>query len=122
MIITDVLYVTDEMRIDKQKLIISLIKDITSVDEQRRTQYLSFIKTGALGFLVVVFITPIMSRFVMRSIQRLTEGVQDFSSGNYQFRFKVKGRDEIGILAHQFNIMAEEIEKRVKELEREGKV
>lgn len=120
--ITDVLYITDELQIDTHKLIISLIKDISYIDHQRQLQYMSFIQTGALGLLVVVILTPFMSRLVLRPINKLTEGVRDITSGNYQYRVSIKSKDEIGVLAHQFNIMAEEVEKKIDELKQEGKI
>ncbi|NIQ98023.1 MAG: HAMP domain-containing protein, partial [Desulfuromonadales bacterium] len=56
-----------------------------------------------------------LSRFFTRPIKRLTEGVEDIRSGNYQVRLPVRSQDELGRLTQSFNEMA-----RVIGLQKEG--
>lgn len=114
------LFVSDVLQIDEERIILSLIKDITHIDNHRREQYLFFTRIGVIGLVFVALITWIMSKFVMKPIKDLSLTAQNIASGNYNDRAKVTGRDEIGLLAEQFNIMASEIEHKINQLKEES--
>jgi signal transduction histidine kinase len=114
------LFVSDVLQIDEERIILSLIKDITHIDNHRREQYFFFTRIGVIGLVFVALITWIMSKFVMKPIKDLSLTAQNIASGNYNDRAKVTGRDEIGLLAEQFNIMASEIEHKINQLKEES--
>jgi signal transduction histidine kinase len=114
------LIIADFLQIGTQKLYFSLIQDISYIDRERKDQYLLFIQAGLLGLLVAILITPFISRIIINPIKKLTEAVKCVADGNYKSKVQIAGKDEIGILAGHFNIMAEEIDAKVNELYREG--
>jgi signal transduction histidine kinase len=114
------LFITDLVEINEDSLIISLIKDISPIDQQRKEQYYFFLQAGLLGFGVVVVLTGILSRLIIKPIESLTETVDCIAAGSYKKRVSIPSKDEVGLLAAQFNRMAEEIETRITLLEEEG--
>lgn len=114
------LFVTNIIEIDGEKIILSLIKDITHIDQQRKEQYLFFSRIGIIGLFFVAFITWGMSKMVMRPVEVLSHTAQNIAAGNYQERAPVTRRDEVGLLAEQFNMMASEIEQKINQLKEES--
>jgi signal transduction histidine kinase len=51
----------------------------------------------------------LISRRLVRSIREVNAGSEVFATGNLDYRIPVTGDDEIGGIAHQLNIMAEQI-------------
>lgn len=114
------LFVSNLLEMGREKIVLALIRDITQVEKHRWDQYLFFLKTGLVGLAVVALVTWHSSIFLLRPFQELTATAQSIASGNYHVRTKVKRKDEVGLLAEQFNIMAEEVERKIKQLEEQG--
>lgn len=114
------LFVSNVLEIDQEKIVLSLVKDITHVDNHRREQYLLFIRTGLIGLAFVALITWGLSTFLLKPFRELNLTAQNIASGNYHVRAKVNRKDEVGLLAEQFNIMADKIEQKMMELKAEG--
>lgn len=73
-----------------------------------------------LGLIIVAALARIMGKVVTSPIGSLSGAVQNISSGNYKERVDLKSKDEIGVLANEFNKMADEIERRIEALKLEG--
>ncbi len=72
---------------------------------------LSLVAIGVVAFL--------QGRSIVRTVGGLVVGANELARGNLKSRVKVKGRDELAVLGHSFNTMAEELENRLDELEAE---
>lgn len=114
------LFVSNLLEIGQEKIVLAMIREITHVEKHRWDQYLFFLKTGLVGLAVVALVTWQSSIFLLRPFQELTATAQSIASGNYHVRTKVKRKDEVGLLAEQFNLMAEEVERKIKQLEEQG--
>ncbi|MBN1335650.1 MAG: HAMP domain-containing protein [Deltaproteobacteria bacterium] len=57
-----------------------------------------------------------LTLLTLRPIGRLTAGVQRVAAGDYSGRIEVETRDEIGVLAREFNAMAGSLEERDRSL------
>lgn len=114
------LFVSNILEIDQEKIVLSLIKNITHVDNHRREQYLLFIRTGLIGLAFVTLITWGSSIFLLKPFRDLSLTTQSIASGNFHVRVKVNRKDEVGLLAEQFNIMADNIELKINQLKEEG--
>ncbi|WHH60880.1 HAMP domain-containing sensor histidine kinase [Petroclostridium sp. X23] len=114
------LFVTNVLEINEEKIVLSLIKDITHVNNHRKEQYLLFIRTGLIGLAFVAIITWGLSTFLLKPFRELSLTTQNIASGNYHVRAKVNRKDEVGLLAEQFNTMADKIEQKINQLEEEG--
>lgn len=50
-------------------------------------------------------------------VRKLSRSARQIAGGNYRIRAKVRSSDEIGVLAQQFNQMAQELERHIESLE-----
>lgn len=92
------------------------IKNITSLYAERDDLYaqyrvvmLALIATSS----IIVFI---LTHFLTRSVIKLSDTTKQFARGDYDVRAEVKGEDEIGTLAKDFNLMAENLNQKMEEL------
>lgn len=114
------IFITETIQTDGEEIVLAFIKDITAVKQQRFNEYKFFLQAGMLGLIIVAALARIMGRVVTRPIGSLSGAVQNISSGNYKERVDLKSKDEIGVLANEFNKMADEIERRIEALKLEG--
>ncbi len=114
------LYISELIEVNGQKMLMTVIKDITHVDRQKANLYLFFMQFGIVGMVFVALITAVMSKYVTRRIEVLSGTAGKIASGSYGERVEISGNDEIAALARQFNTMAHEVERRIDELEKEG--
>lgn len=114
------IFITETIQTDGEEIVLAFIKDITAVKQQRFNEYKFFLQAGILGLIIVAALARIMGKVVTRPIGSLSGAVQNISSGNYKERVDLKSKDEIGVLANEFNKMADEIERRIEALKLEG--
>jgi len=114
------IFVSDVIQSDGDKIVMAYIKDITYLQNQRSKQYRFFIEIGIIGLAVVAIFINIIVKMLISPIETLNAAAGEISSGNYGQRVTANSRDEIGGLAHRFNIMADEVEKKMEELKKEG--
>ena len=70
----------------------------------------SLILTTLFVGLVVLALTILLSRAILKPVLALTQAARRMEQGDLSQRVKVKRKDEIGDLAHAFNVMAEGLE------------
>lgn len=114
------LFITDLVELKQESYIVVLIKNINFLDQQKKEMYFFFFQAGLFGFLVVAVVTGVMGKIILKPIDSLTETAKDIAAGNYEQRVKSCSKDELGLLAEQFNRMAEEVETRISLLKEEG--
>ncbi len=62
-----------------------------------------------LLLLLNLFFATLFSRWFTEPVQRLSAGARQIAAGNYDVRIHVDRRDELGLLAQEFNHMAGEV-------------
>lgn len=67
------------------------------------------------GILISMVISAILARIITNPITRIHHVALELAEGNYQKRTSIKENNEIGILAHSIDVLAEELEKNEKE-------
>jgi len=72
-----------------------------------------------LSLLVIGIVAFVQGRSIVRTVGGLVVGANELARGNLKSRVEVKGRDELAVLGHSFNTMADELESRLEELEAE---
>lgn len=98
---------------------IETVRNITAVFENRAQQYSGY-QTGMLlvaGLTGTIILLVLV--FVMRDMQKLSRATRQFARGQYQTRVKIRSRDEIGMLAADFNWMANEMNQQMEKLRSE---
>ncbi len=76
---------------------------------QGKQQSLATMTTGAI--LLALFFSFFLASALSNRVQPLLTGTQHMSRGNFNYRVKNLGKDEIGQLASAFNNMGEQLEK-----------
>jgi signal transduction histidine kinase len=61
--------------------------------------------------LVAVIVSLLLSRGIIAPVRNLTSASKRIADGNYGERVQTAGSDELGQLAHSFNLMAEKLEQ-----------
>jgi two-component system phosphate regulon sensor histidine kinase PhoR len=82
--------------VSEQKAIIGMMVDSFLVIEMSIVVF---------GFLASLF----LSKLITRNLSKLHKATQEIAAGNFQTRIDVSSKDEIGELAHSFNLMAEDL-------------
>lgn len=72
-----------------------------------RTSVLITVALAALGVLLAI----LFSMRIRRPVRTLVRAAQDVAAGNVERRVEIPARDEIGELSHNFNFLAERIQK-----------
>ncbi len=68
-----------------------------------------------------VWAAMILGYRIMKPIEDLSRGAERIASGDYTYRLKPKGKDEIGILSQKFNNMTDAVGKKTHDLEQANK-
>ena len=56
-------------------------------------------------FLIIVLVVILLSRYLLKPIDKLTQEIQKFAKGNRVFKTEIKSDNEIGALAYEFQEM-----------------
>lgn len=98
---------------------IETTKNISEVYQERADMYATY-QTGVLILTVLVGgVILLLLFFVMRNMQKLSRATRQFAQGNYDVRVQIRSRDEIGMLADDFNWMANEMNQQMQKLKEE---
>ena len=74
---------------------------------------------GLVSLLFLAFTTVIglvISRSMTRPIRELVKGTTEISNGNYDYQIRVRGRDEMSVLAHRFMEMSSSLKDKISQL------
>lgn len=105
--------------VDAYRRIARPIRDIaTRAEEDEKAATLAMLLVAA-GALLVSLLMLLMSHLTLRPIRRLREGVRRIADGSYDDEIRVRGQNEIGQLAVEFNSMASALRARDAELARQ---
>ncbi len=96
---------------------ISYIKDISSIYSEKMNYYNFFIKLDILISLIFTIFMFFISRLLTKPIKPLIDSTKKIAEGQYSERIKIRSKDEFNVLSNNFNIMAQTIEDKMKELE-----
>lgn len=102
--------------INQQTTYIVNAYNIEAVYEDRNRQLSSILFTDIIILAFSTIIIAFLSALLTRPIGNLNKISKKIASGKFSERAKIKSDDEIGELASNFNIMAEEIEGKINEL------
>lgn len=102
------------LKLDDNNILV-YAKDITDVYDSRSNMIKLCIVLLGITFLIVIFVAFIISKALTRSLFKMKKEMSKLSSGNFDINLK-EGKDEIGQLSRDFNIMSHELQRRNDEL------
>ncbi len=86
-----------------------------TVSSWRHTKNILFL-TGAVVILIMSFLLFQFLNIIFRPLRQISGTSAEIANGNYGSRIPVHGKDEISGVAHNFNLMAEQIENQIRQL------
>lgn len=92
------------------------VKDITKIYEKRDSLIANY--QMLLGALLVCtgILTLVLSHLLSKNIVKLSQLTRMFTAGDYTVRANIRGGDETGMLAEDFNQMGDSLVEKVEEL------
>ena len=110
------IFVYDYVRQDENSMYLITQTDISSVIDAQKSMMVYFQKL----YIVLLFISfPViflLTKVITASIKKVGKVARRIAGGEYSERIRTKGKDEIGELASDFNLMAEQVEEKIAEL------
>jgi signal transduction histidine kinase len=67
--------------------------------------------SGGVALLLAILVTLLLARALTRPLNELKAAAEDIAAGNYGRRVRASPHDEIGVVGHSFNRMAEAVER-----------
>lgn len=95
---------------------ISYIKDVTGVFQNEKSMFNLLTRLNLFVSALLAVVMLIVSKIIVKPINKLIKSTQKISQGNFSERVKVDTHDEVGMLAENFNNMAEVIEEKINDL------
>lgn len=96
-------------------------KDISSIYKERHSNWMLFLKLDLFISVLFAIVMLLIIKLLTKPIENLTLLTKEIISGNYSYRINIASKDELGILADNFNFMTETIENNILELQSENK-
>lgn len=93
-----------------------VVEDITPVYEGFTKLFWQFVLIGSCCIIIGMLLIMTLVRRAMRPLTQLQGTASRIAAGDYHQRADVRSRDEVGLLAADFNQMAEAVENHIHEL------
>ncbi len=110
------LFAASLLTVGGEDIYVSYIKDISSIYEKRYKEYAYFIAIDLFTCLLFGLGMYLISRRITYPLEELTRRAQEIAQGTYSQRVTYNQNDEIGILALNFNRMADLVQHKIDEL------
>jgi signal transduction histidine kinase len=104
------------LNVGNDSLYLDMLYDITSVYEMRMEQKLVFYRIFSVMLLSCLVLAWLISRLLTGSLSKLSQAAKAYASGDLSYRSNVHTTDEIGMLAHEFDEMACQVEKSITDI------
>lgn len=110
------LLITGAFRFGPKTFYLATSYDISPIYEVRSQQQSTYNKIFVILIVVCSLLAYSAAYFLTRPLDRLSKASREIAAGNFHFRAKIKSNDEIGLLAQDFDAMAEQVECSISEL------
>lgn len=111
------LFISSKFPFQNNTIKLVLTKDMNSIYQDRENNYKFFFTLDGIVFVLLAFGMYLITKGTTRPISKLSEASKEIACGNYSKRVKILNKkDEVGLLADNFNIMAQATEDKIEEL------
>lgn len=93
-----------------------LLEDLNQVVGQMQTIYYGFLKNAALCLAAGLLVLVLIIRIALKPLGKLQQAASQIAGGAYEQRVPMKRKDEVGLLAADFNRMAQAVQTRIDDL------
>jgi len=104
---------------ERPEVALAVLSPQAAIDAANNARERELLLAVVLSLALIGLVAFLQGRSIVRTVGGLVVGANELARGNLGSRVEVKGRDELAVLGHSFNTMAEELESRLDELEAE---
>lgn len=101
----------------REDLTLDISYDISAIYEQRARQIVTYRRVFTAMVIIGAGISWALAYWLTKPLAGLSAASKRFAGGDLSYRAPVRSSDEIGLLAQDFNRMAEKIEDNINELQ-----
>ena len=112
-----ILFTASSVEVNRKKIRIGYMKDVTPVYAERVEQYRFFVQVDIAACLLYLVLMMIISKALTKPIERMARKAKVIAQGEFSRRVELRSKDEIGHLADHFNRMVAVVEDKINELE-----
>ncbi len=102
-----------------ESYIIYIRDDRNTVDMLNSKLFTLILEALVFGLVISVLLSFLLSKTMVTSIRRLTDGAERVADGDFSHKIEVTSQDEIGVLTNTFNDMAGQLEDTLQQVENE---
>lgn len=110
------IFVYDYVKQDENSMYLITQTDISSVIDAQKSMMIYFQKLYIILLFISFPVIFLLTKGITASIKKVGKAARRIAGGEYSERISTKGKDEIGELASDFNLMAEQVEEKIAEL------
>ena len=103
--------------VGEQHMTLAAAYDITSIYTGRETQEKVYKRVYLVMQIVCLILVWLIAYILTRPLSKLSNATKQLAAGDLSYRANVQTRDEFGILAKNFNHMAEQIETGMEQMQ-----
>lgn len=103
---------------DKKLLgVLDVIISTQKMDEIIQANINNFVINSFITTIIIaIFCGLFISLLVNRPLKKISNGIEQISEGNLNYKISIDSKDELGVVANQFNDMATKLDKAYKEI------
>ncbi|MFC0904667.1 ATP-binding protein [Clostridium sp. MT-14] len=110
------LFIDKKINLNDNDYNISYIKEVSYIYENEKFMFNLLMKLNVFLCITLAAVMIVLSKIITRPINGLIKSTKKISEGNFSERVEIDTDDEIGLLAENFNNMADVIEDKIKAL------
>ncbi len=99
-----------------ETLFLHTTHDVSSLYAMRHSQQQTYLRVFGVMAVLCAVASYTMSRLLTAPLTRLSRASRAIASGKFDSRVPIRGEDEIADVSQDFNVMAEQMEKKISEL------
>ncbi|HIT02608.1 MAG TPA: HAMP domain-containing protein [Candidatus Enterenecus merdae] len=101
------------IRRGEQSYVIYILDNRETVRSLNGEMFPLILEALALGLVISILLSFLLSKTMVTPLQRLTDGLQEVAAGDFSKKLEVTSRDEIGQLTESFNSMAGQLQNTI---------
>jgi len=108
------MYLAIPVKIGGQKVIVRTSLPVTTLQATISEMRIKLILGGLVIVLFAALISFLLSKRIARPLETMKQGAERFAKGELNFKLPVPNTEEIGTLAESLNLMARQLDERIK--------
>lgn len=112
----DMYYVAVLYENNNENYVLRVSMPLSKIADANRRTFIDIVLVSIVGILLSLGIGGEVSRRITKPIKDLTAITKRVANGHYDERIYIKSGDEMGELAHNFNVMSDEVNKSIMEI------